>query len=442
VEIEGEGGGKLRRSARAWSDPPAFSNNSVRSFGELVQNLLHFRPPGRRVQENPVITYLGKNWQDGPMLGMLIELLGEHLPAEGQTISLKVGRDPRIVIERKDDQIAARLYSAQGSPQEYALVPEPRTGKLTAIDSALGRSYSYQALNEYHREAAGLVGNVLGVKGIGAIVQQRLNTGLPLETVIQAPLVRGRLLAEIVNVTLKNIELPSYLEQWIQVHRFIEKAYAHLDFETVQSYRRHLSDTADYQKALKEWNAQASSPKRSNPRRNVTEEPGAALIPKWENQEMPWPPLFSALAKPWASRLLARDPERLGQIVARTFHDHLEPLFRGIDSLERKNPPESLSDFLNQNPSSLDRDGLSLRKEFLNFFESFYEWKRILTEGRGRFQEAFLRSALQYQPGFGQDYSRLGEILSNLEPSTRATMCRPSLKSWSSSRTPRLPKHL
>jgi hypothetical protein len=437
IEIEGEGGKKIRRTTRAWLSPPAFSNNSVRTFGDLVENLLHFLPPRRSLQENPVITYLGKDWQDGPVLEMLTEILADHLPAERQTITLKVGREPRIVIERKDDRIVARIHPPGESALSYDLIPEPRTGQLMAVASPAGSSYAYQNLSDYHREAAALVKSALGVKEIGDIVEKRLTTGLPLETVIQAAPVRGRLLAQIVNATLKNIELPSFLERWLQVHRFIEKAYAHLDMDTLQHYRRNLSDLALYEKALKEWNSKASSPAEAlTPLEELsTEEPGALLIPRWEAlRDSMISPLFARERIPRESRLVLRDPQRLGQLFSRNLQEILKPLFDWIDSLERKNPPQTLSEFLNQPLQSLEAGDREVRKQFLSFFEQLPDLKKILTEGRGLFHEAFLRSALQGETR--QAYLRLRETISSLETALRARYYAEALPSLEDLETP------
>src|SRR4030095_944828 len=225
----------VAREEKTDQDMVLFSAVSASSWGELFQkaSLLLSRDPGE--VRHPQIFYRGKDWSPERTLEDLRQFLSALPLREGQSLEIKAGRgNSEILVERKGDLIHIRVQQEDTSVQSQVWIPDLKGSQLRVLEPPLGRTCPYQSLEAYHAEALRLVKQGLGNREISEIISRKVNTQLPVETLVQSPPLRGRFLAVIAEESLKNRAIPRYLEQWIQVHRFIESAYAHLDLETIQ----------------------------------------------------------------------------------------------------------------------------------------------------------------------------------------------------------------
>jgi hypothetical protein len=423
IELRKEGGQMVPSpSASSWAHA-TFATHSVSDWGELFQRLVHFLPPYRTEIRNPEMIYRGRDWVPASVFAMLVDFLSDHPIAAGQTITIKQGRgESEIRIQRSADQILVRIQSGAEAPLEFILLPDPKNGRLLSFPFEASRSYTYQPLADYHQEAAELVKKGLGKRNIGTIIGRAVDTVYPVETLIQAPSFRGRLLAEVAKEALSNRDIPRYHDQWLTIHRFIEKAYSFLDLETVEVYQKHMAQQEDYRSAIQVFNEKAgnSREKLTSLEEMPVDLPGAALLPKWFS-------LRDAMVRQInedgrsirENRVFLRDAERMGEVFGITFNNRVGILSSFEDFLLRRNPPQVLNDLLKEE-GTRDAESLEMKKQILSVFEELPDYLRILTSGRGAFQRDFLRSALYSErSGIKKTYLHLAETLSGLSPAVR-----------------------
>ncbi|MFO1520441.1 MAG: hypothetical protein U1F57_12395 [bacterium] len=424
--------GKLVSSDLPWPEAPTFANLSVRHWGELAQNLSHFLFPHREARsQNPVITYLGGDWNDRAALETLADFLSDHMIGDGQTLTFKVGREDRLVIQRINDRLTARLSPTHEASQDFVLLPDPLTHRWVVREGGKLPSFDYVDLREYHRAAAELARGAMSRREIGEVAGARLSTGLPLETVIQSPAVRGRLFAEIAHAALKNQELPNFFQQWEEVHRFVQQAYVRLDFETVQHYQKHLKETELYAQALQTHNNRAGATDPFIPLEEMTLDlPAASLIPKTEILRDGLTRQMVDVNSPDQVQVVLRDPRSMGGCYKSLINNLIGVILSNREFLEKTGEGRDLGVLLDPE-TSLSGELADARRDLLSALDSLPEIGRLLTNGRGIFYETFLKNLLYESPlPVRESYARGYELVSKLPIALR--------KRWDLERFPSL----
>jgi hypothetical protein len=416
-------GETLDRDSRRWVEEPTHSSNTADDWPNLIGLLGYFLPPHRKEIRNPTLTHKGIDSIDRPVLDILTDILNDHFIAEGQTITLKAGKAGRgggqLTIERKGDRITAQIQRPNEADQKFFLLSDPTTGRLNVAESLKGNSYPNKNLSEYKLASKDLILRALGNEKAGA-------------DAIQDPKLRGELLAKIANQALKDPQLtPYHLNQCLEVHRLIEQAYVHLDFEMIQSYQDHLDPTLSgrYKAALEHKGAVRYQliPLEQMP----LQLPGSSMVPRSDELRdffLRHGMFEEGPRSPRETLVLLRDPERLGQFFIGSFNNRVAAVLSDISFIKEEFSKESLASLLSSD-RDLPPEVLEIRNDILGQLKVLSEYRRILIEGSGSFHEAFLRAVLFSKSTIRNGYSRLHANLLELPEEARKQL---GIGSWPS----------
>jgi len=182
-------------------------------------------------------------------------------------------------------------------------------------------------------------------------------------------------------------------EDFVSLHRLLERSQAYLDLGTLQRFRERLRlvKLGEYDGHLERMNLARQT--AGLPRMIPLRELGAALpmeyvVPMTDVLRAAFcEQLFKARGGwriPLENNLLLRDPHRAGEILREMIRSRALPLLASIKMVEVEGAGETPQSLLAQKPEDLSERAQSLRKNLEFFLEDWIDFTRILSSsGRG-----------------------------------------------------------
>ncbi|GEM_PF-6858185 len=260
--------------------------------------------------------------------------------------------------------------------------------ETAAPEGQRGRTYGQLSFEKYIDEIRELLGKWV-----------QIDNALSLENAET----RGRLLAQAAHVALLKLRYPDCQKALIAIHRQIESAYARLDFEMIEHYKRALDPSVVhyFNQLLAYANGLVSPSDYLVPLLEMPFDlPGIFYIPRSDYLRTNFTTQF---AKGHGQRTVEQTADlfresgvsNLAGAFVETFNNRLNAFSLGITLLKKIDPEAKLEALLTR--EFAEGSAQRTQKTVLGVLREAPEYRRILIEGSGPFHEAFLQ-ALLYGP--------------------------------------------
>lgn len=359
------------------------------------------------------ISYSGTDWNLERTADILREVVKNDLLKRGQRIFVHDSLSGEgVAIRREREILILERKAASGEMQSTYLFSEPSSGILLERPHLVGQAFPYRNYWNYQKALIDFVKSFLGEAATDQILVscEDLKSSTPDE---YGPALRGRLLAEIVSKIFAGEERP--LENFAEIARWVEEAYAHLDFRALLYFRRNLKAglSERYDERALAYRKDKAPEKQVH---LLGEMPlGLPLIFAIPREDALRDfslrhGLFEQARFPQENSILLRDPRAVALLsCAPAFKNKMAIL---IGNLALVGSLVAVDVFI-RDPSKLAREDLEFRADIIDALKDFREFVRIFTERREEGPPAFLRELL---PSIQDTYRRVIALVHVLPP--------------------------